>query len=264
MKFSEYWYSIAPGKRRWILFGFLCFVVELVLRFEGIDGVHFYNFPVIALRYIHFFERCYPPDQQERLGGLMRAIHVFHRAAEKHGLRYWVDYGTLLGCLRNGELIPWDFDADLGVVKKEWEAKPGVKKDMEAAGYEVRETKDCRVFIWTDRARGMKIDIFQNVYRPSDGFFFRCRITDTFRYHFPVRYVEKTKLLSCGGDNVRIPQDTWDFIYKWRYPSARYSQLPLKFWCYFTSVRFFFTLVAMLLFVIVPIAACITVCCRRL
>jgi hypothetical protein len=28
-------------------------------------------------------------------------------------IRYWIDHGTLLGCLRNSKFIPWDDDADL-------------------------------------------------------------------------------------------------------------------------------------------------------
>lgn len=32
---------------------------------------------------------------------------------EKHGIRYWLDFGTLLGIIRQGELLPWDEDADI-------------------------------------------------------------------------------------------------------------------------------------------------------
>lgn len=31
------------------------------------------------------------------------------------GIRYWIDDGTLLGIVRDGDLIPWDNDVDLGV-----------------------------------------------------------------------------------------------------------------------------------------------------
>ena len=30
-------------------------------------------------------------------------------------LKYWLEAGTLLGILRDGDLIPWDYDADLGI-----------------------------------------------------------------------------------------------------------------------------------------------------
>ena len=36
------------------------------------------------------------------------------RICRKHGLRYWIDYGTLLGYRRhNGRFIPWDDDLDV-------------------------------------------------------------------------------------------------------------------------------------------------------
>jgi hypothetical protein len=36
----------------------------------------------------------------------------FVRTIEKSDLNYWVSCGTLLGLIRNGQLIPWDDDAD--------------------------------------------------------------------------------------------------------------------------------------------------------
>lgn len=35
---------------------------------------------------------------------------------EQAGVRYWIDDGTLLGIVRDGDIIPWDDDVDIGVV----------------------------------------------------------------------------------------------------------------------------------------------------
>ena len=45
------------------------------------------------------------------------AIEVLGQVKEvldKHGIKYWLDLGTALGAVRNGKLIPWDHDIDLG------------------------------------------------------------------------------------------------------------------------------------------------------
>lgn len=32
------------------------------------------------------------------------------------GIHYWLDYGSLLGAVREGGMIPWDNDADVGIL----------------------------------------------------------------------------------------------------------------------------------------------------
>jgi hypothetical protein len=34
---------------------------------------------------------------------------------QRHKIRYWIDSGTLLGAVRDGHMIPWDADADIGM-----------------------------------------------------------------------------------------------------------------------------------------------------
>ena len=37
----------------------------------------------------------------------------------KNKVDYWVCHGTLLGIIRDGKLIEWDNDIDIGVIKSE-------------------------------------------------------------------------------------------------------------------------------------------------
>ena len=36
-----------------------------------------------------------------------------------YDIPYWVDQGTLLGIIRDKEIIPWDWDLDFGVFENE-------------------------------------------------------------------------------------------------------------------------------------------------
>jgi hypothetical protein len=42
---------------------------------------------------------------------LLKTIDILN----EKGFKYWLEAGTLLGILRDGDLIPWDYDADLGI-----------------------------------------------------------------------------------------------------------------------------------------------------
>ena len=42
---------------------------------------------------------------------LLKTIDILN----ENGFKYWLEAGTLLGIMRDGDLIPWDYDADLGI-----------------------------------------------------------------------------------------------------------------------------------------------------
>ena len=53
-----------------------------------------------------------------------------------HGIRYQIIAGTMLGAVRNGGFIPWDDDADVALLRPEYE----------------RFREACRASLDTDRS----------------------------------------------------------------------------------------------------------------
>ena len=51
----------------------------------------------------------------------MELLEVLDRICRRNGLRYFVDYGTLLGAVRHRGFIPWDDDIDVVMMRPDYE-----------------------------------------------------------------------------------------------------------------------------------------------
>lgn len=50
----------------------------------------------------------------------LSALEDIKGLCEKHSLRFFAIYGTLLGTVRHGGYIPWDDDIDIGMVRDDY------------------------------------------------------------------------------------------------------------------------------------------------
>lgn len=46
---------------------------------------------------------------------VLKNLREMKEVFDEFGIKYWLDYGTLLGAVRDGKIIEWDLDIDLGM-----------------------------------------------------------------------------------------------------------------------------------------------------
>lgn len=93
----------------------------------------------------------------------LNILRELDRICRKHGIRYFADYGTLLGAVRHQGFVPWDDDIDVVMLRPEYE------RFKQVAATEIREPL-----------------FFQNTY--TDGFvigFSKIRDSRTSAVEFP-------------------------------------------------------------------------------
>jgi|SRR5579859_424517 len=66
---------------------------------------------------------------------LLELVDHVHAVLARHRVRHWLDFGTLLGAVRDGELIPWDTDADFGILARDAEGVLALRDELEQDGH---------------------------------------------------------------------------------------------------------------------------------
>lgn len=170
----------------------------------------------------------------------------FDQLMRQYNLTYWADYGTLLGSYRNGKMIRYDQDGDLGYFYKDraiidLEIAPILRRrDIivdnpdKTVQLEYKKVKIDLFAYDTYKNLGKKLPdsktgktLTRAYYRNSD--FFEQTYSDAeYDWIFPVR-------TNCPFENMTLmcPRDA-ERVLATRYPyTFPYGvKLPFKFWCY--------------------------------
>ncbi|KAM7004071.1 ribitol 5-phosphate transferase FKRP [Passerculus sandwichensis] len=148
------------------------------------------------------------------------ARHVLAQL-EAHGVRHWLEGGSLLGAVRLGDLIPWDYDVDVGLYREDVPKCPWLAR-VASSGVPV---EDPEGFVWEKAAEGefyrvhfsranrLHVDLWPFYARPGTG----TMTKDSWLGHpqdveFPERFLVPLGTVPFAGVRARAPNEPRAFL----------------------------------------------------
>lgn len=94
--------------------------IKKIIHLTRIDQISFYK-KIIKKRHLKSFE-LFKKEQKILLDKYNNEILNFiNTVCQENGYHVWIEYGTLLGAVRNNRIIPHDCDMDFGIYAHEYD-----------------------------------------------------------------------------------------------------------------------------------------------
>jgi hypothetical protein len=98
-------------------------------------------------------------------------LSIIDKIFNAHNIYYTIAYGTLLGAVRHSDMIPWDDDADIIILRKDFDSVIKLKDEFKKYGLIIEE--DWKLIkVYFDDTKFPFIDIF--IYDDENGKIVRC------------------------------------------------------------------------------------------
>jgi hypothetical protein len=164
---------------------------------------------------------------------LLELIGFAHELLAEHSILHWLDYGTLLGAVRDGALIPWDWDADFGILARDADAVLALRDEIEAAGHHVYlgDPASIRLYYSETNQLGLDLWMWQEqgdllVSADDDPLVLWPGMHD--RASFPVAFVEQLTEIELEGTWLPAPSPVDVLLAEHRYgPDWRTPVRPI-------------------------------------
>ena len=120
-------------------------------------------------------------------------IKYIHNLLEKNSIKHWLMYGTLLGCIRDKDVIPYDYDFDFGIMIDDYEKI--LSLPQEDSNYKIEKTTG------TYYSKSTKFKVPETKWRISLAVLYKENtVADLYIYYncsdgYTRRYDPKEKLL---------------------------------------------------------------------
>lgn len=146
------------------------------------------------------------------------ARHVF-QTLHSCRVRWWLEGGSLLGAVRSGDIIPWDYDVDIGIYASDLDRCPQLKSSR------WQTLEDSKGFVWQKASEGnyyrvhystanhLHVDIFP--FQVRDGMMVRGGAWNTGHKQdidFPEHYLRPLSNIMFIGVTAAAPNNVRDFL----------------------------------------------------
>jgi lipopolysaccharide cholinephosphotransferase len=150
---------------------------------------------------------------------LLENMVIMRDILEKKGIPLFLNFGTLLGALRERDFIAFDDDADLEIYEKDEEAFLACLPELEARGL-VKFGHNLDQSLYKFRGRGEQLDLF--VARERRTLFGRVWDIEG-RSSVPARHLDSLEEIDFLGYAFKIPADPYALVRNlygknWRIP----------------------------------------------
>jgi hypothetical protein len=152
---------------------------------------------------------------------LTELTEFVHELLARHEITHWVDYGTLLGAVRDEAFIPWDDDVDFGVLEHDVPRVLALEPEITARGYAVDTTRLGAIRIQYSPANERHVDLWwwreENGRLVSDepGSYDWPGLSN--RTAFPPAYLDDLQPVTLYGKPYPAPSPVHDFLVEHRY-----------------------------------------------
>lgn len=152
------------------------------------------------------------------LSGLRQTAHHVFAHLEEAGVRYWLEGGSLLGAMRAGDILPWDYDVDIGMFREDIDRCPWLVRAR------TQPVVDNDGFVWEKAAEGdffrvqfsrvnhLHVDIFPFYQRNgtmTKDTWFPSHKQDR---EFPEHFLHPMASIDFIGQKVPAPNNIRDFL----------------------------------------------------
>lgn len=99
---------------------------------------------------------------------LLEIAEEVKRVCEKHSIRYFLDYGSLLGAIRHKGFIPWDDDIDFCMPRPDYEKFTEVCKTELSERFALRTIKEHNYIYYFNKVDDKTTTLIEDFNRHSD------------------------------------------------------------------------------------------------